>query len=88
MKQSSSVNVVMYSSRFCPFCFRAKAILQAKGVEIDERLVDGQPELRQEMMTKSGRHTVPQIWIGDEHIGGCDDLMALDRAGGLDKKLS
>ncbi|MDX1452050.1 MAG: glutaredoxin 3 [Oleiphilaceae bacterium] len=83
-----SQSVVMYSSRFCPFCMRAAAVLRSKGVGYEEILVDGQPAIRQEMMQKSGRHTVPQIWIGDTHVGGCDDLMALDRAGKLDALLA
>lgn len=84
----SSDSVVMYSSRFCPFCVRAKALLNSKGVQFEEILVDGAPDLRREMMEKSGRHTVPQIWVGDEHVGGCDDLFALDRANKLDELLA
>ncbi len=81
-------SITMYSSRFCPFCVRAKSLLKSKGVQIEEILVDGNAPLRQEMMEKSGRHTVPQIWIGARHVGGCDELMALDRAGKLDKLLA
>lgn len=81
-------SITMYSSRFCPFCVRAKSLLKSKGATIDELLVDGDAPLRQEMMEKSGRHTVPQIWIGNEHVGGCDELMALDRAGKLDQLLA
>lgn len=81
-------SITMYSSRFCPFCVRAKSLLKSKGATIDELLVDGNAPLRQEMMEKSGRHTVPQIWIGNEHVGGCDELMALDRAGKLDQLLA
>lgn len=84
---SNGVEVVMYSSRFCPFCFRAKALLNSKNVSLNELLVDGDSALREEMMSKSGRHTVPQIWIGDRHVGGCDDLLALDRANKLDAML-
>lgn len=80
--------IVIYSSQYCPFCFRAKAILQQKGVPFTELNVDGNHQLRQEMMQKSGRHTVPQIWIGDRHVGGCDDLMALNASGELDRVLS
>lgn len=83
-----SKTVVMYSSRFCPFCFRAKALLNSKSVNLDERMVDGDPALRQKMMQESGRHTVPQIWVGETHVGGCDDLLALDRAGKLDDLLA
>lgn len=81
------MKVVMYSSRFCPFCFRAKALLKQKNVALDERMVDGDAELRQKMMKASGRHTVPQIWVGDEHVGGCDELLAMERSGQLDKLL-
>lgn len=84
----SSNSVVMYSSRLCPFCMRAKNLLMSKDVELKEILVDGQPTVRQEMMEKSGRHTVPQIWIGGEHVGGCDDLFALERADKLDDMLA
>lgn len=84
---SNDKKIVMYSSRFCPFCFRAKALLQKKGVEFDELLVDSDPALRQKMMQDSGRHTVPQIWFGTHHVGGCDDLFALDAKGELDALL-
>ncbi|RMF14971.1 MAG: glutaredoxin 3 [Gammaproteobacteria bacterium] len=80
--------VVLYTTRFCPFCIRAKALLQSKGVAFDEIAVDGNPALRQEMMEKSGRHTVPQIWINGRHVGGCDELMALERSGQLDDWLA
>lgn len=79
--------VYLYTTRFCPFCIRAKQLLDARGVEYVELSVDGDRELRQEMMDKSGRHTVPQIWIGEKHVGGCDDLMALQRSGALDELL-
>ena len=83
----SQVKIIMYSSRFCPFCIRAKTIFSKKKLEIEEILVDQDPNVRREMMAKSGRHTVPQIWIGEHHIGGCDELMALDRANKLDAML-
>ncbi|MFV1872649.1 MAG: glutaredoxin 3 [Oleiphilus sp.] len=79
--------VVIYSSNYCPFCFRAKAIFQQKSVAFNELNVDANSELRKEMMHKSGRRTVPQIWIGDTHVGGCDELMALQQNGELDKLL-
>jgi glutaredoxin 3 len=76
--------VKMYSTAVCPFCVRAEALLIARGVaEIEKLRIDLDPQLRDEMMEKTGRRTVPQIYIGDTHVGGCDDLMALDRAGGL-----
>ena len=76
--------VRMYSTAVCPSCVRAEALLKARGVaEIEKLRIDLDPQLRDEMMEKTGRRTVPQIYIGDTHVGGCDDLMALDRAGGL-----
>jgi glutaredoxin 3 len=80
--------VTIYSSDYCPFCVRAKQLLTAKNVAFNEIRVDGERELRQEMMEKSGRHTVPQIWIGDQHVGGCDDLFALEREQKLDTLLA
>lgn len=79
--------VKMYSSAWCPFCIQAKQLLKSKGVEFQEIIVDGQAALRAQMMQESGRHTVPQIWIGEQHIGGCDDLFALERAAKLDALL-
>ena len=76
--------VKMYTTAVCPYCVRAKQILKSKGVEqIEESRVDTSPELRDHMMQITGRRTVPQIFIGDTHVGGCDDLMALDAQGGL-----
>ena len=80
--------VVIYSSDYCPYCVRAKQLLSRKGVAFTEINVDGQPQLRAEMSRKAGRTSVPQIWIGDVHVGGCDDLYALEQAGGLDKLLT
>ena len=80
--------VTIYSSDYCPFCVRAKQLLSAKNIGFNEIRVDGERELRQEMMEKSGRHTVPQIWIGEQHIGGCDDLYALEREQKLDALLA
>lgn len=79
--------VIIYSTRFCPFCVRAKQLLDKKGIQYRNIAVDKTPNLRQEMIQKSGRQTVPQIFLGKEHIGGCDELYALERAGELDKKL-
>jgi len=76
--------VKMYTTAVCPYCVRAKQILKARGVQhIEEIRVDTAPELRAHMMEITGRRTVPQIFIGDTHVGGCDDLMALDARGGL-----
>jgi glutaredoxin 3 len=77
----------MYATAACPFCQSAERLLVSKGVQIEKIRVDLEPERRAEMMKKSGRRTVPQIWIGERHIGGCDDLYALDREGGLDPLL-
>jgi len=80
--------VVMYSTAYCPFCVRAKQLLKSKGVDFQDIAVDHDYQLRQEMMRKSGQRTVPQIWIGDHHVGGCDELFALERAGELDVMLA
>lgn len=80
--------VVMYSTAVCPYCVRAEQLLHSKGVtEIEKIRVDLEPEQREAMMARTGRRTVPQIYIGDTHVGGFDDLAALDRAGGLDPLL-
>jgi glutaredoxin 3 len=77
-------NVKMYTTAVCPYCVQAKRILKSKGVEsIEEIRVDLSPDDRVKMMELTGRRTVPQIFIGDTHVGGCDDLMALDSRGGL-----
>jgi glutaredoxin 3 len=80
--------VKMYTTAVCPYCIRAKQILKSKGVAaIDEIRVDLNPGERMHMMQITGRRTVPQIFIGDTHVGGCDDLVALDHRGGLDPLL-
>lgn len=79
-----SVGVMMYTTAVCPYCIRAKQLLMARGVaSIDEVRVDLDPDRRDEMMQKTQKRTVPQIFIGDAYIGGCDDLYALDSAGKL-----
>lgn len=76
--------VKMYTSQVCPFCLRAKALLRQRGVEaIEEIRIDLDPAERARMMELTGRRTVPQIFIGETHVGGCDDLVALDQRGGL-----
>jgi len=76
--------VKMYTTAVCPFCIRAKQILKSKGVEqIEEVRVDTDPQAREQMMSLTGRRTVPQIFIGSEHVGGCDDLISLDSRGAL-----
>ncbi|HSS69860.1 MAG TPA: glutaredoxin 3 [Casimicrobiaceae bacterium] len=81
--------ITMYSTEVCPFCVRAERLLRAKGVaEIAKVRVDLEPALRIEMVRKTGRRTVPQIYIGEVHVGGYDDLVALDRAGQLEPLLA
>jgi len=76
--------VRMYTTQVCPYCIRAKALLQQRGVTtIDEVRVDLEPAEREKMVALTGRRTVPQIFIGERHVGGCDELMALDQRGGL-----
>jgi glutaredoxin 3 len=75
--------VTIYSSDYCPYCSRAKALLQARGADYEEIVVDGKPDVRAHMTQLTGRTSVPQIFIGDTHVGGCDDLHALDGRGGL-----
>jgi glutaredoxin 3 len=84
MADTTKPAVKMYTTQVCPYCVRAKALLQQRGVaSIDEIRVDLDPEQRQQMVALTGRRTVPQIFIGDTHVGGCDDLMALDSQGQL-----
>ena len=81
--------VSMYSTAVCPYCIQAERLLRAKGVADITRLrVDLDPELRRTMMERTGRRTVPQVYIGDTHVGGYDDLVALDRNGQLDRLLA
>ena len=81
--------VVMYSTGVCPFCLQAERLLRAKGVaEIEKIRVDLDPPRRDEMIRRTGRRTVPQIYVGERHVGGYDDLATLDRAGGLDPLLA
>jgi len=81
--------ITVYTKPFCPYCTRALGLLAAKGAEVTEIEAAFDPDLRKEMLAKSnGKATYPQIFIGDRHVGGCDDLVALDRAGQLDPLLS
>jgi glutaredoxin 3 len=81
--------VTMYTTQVCPFCLRAKALLAQRGVmRIDEIRVDLDPAQRDRMIARTGRRTVPQIFIGEAHVGGCDDLLALDRRGELSTLLA
>lgn len=81
--------IVMYCTAVCPYCVRAEQLLKRKGVAaIDKIRIDLEPERRDEMVERTGRRTVPQIFIGDTHVGGCDDLHDLDRRGGLDPLLA
>lgn len=79
--------ITIYTSAWCPYCIRAKQLLTNKGYAFEEITVDGKPDVRSQMSEKAGRNTVPQVWINDQHIGGCDDLIALDQAGKLDDLL-
>ncbi|HUI61276.1 MAG TPA: glutaredoxin 3 [Steroidobacteraceae bacterium] len=79
--------VVFYATSWCPYCARARSLLESKGAAIEEIDIDARPDARAEMIERSGRRTVPQIFIGSTHVGGCDDLYALDAAGGLDSLL-
>jgi glutaredoxin 3 len=83
-----SSNIILYSTRFCPYCIQARNLLDSKRASYTDIDVGSQPELRREMMTRSGRRTVPQIWIGEQHVGGFDDLALLERQGRLDQLLS
>ncbi len=81
-------DVVIYTKPFCPYCSRAMALLDQKGVKYEEIVASMDPEKRAEMQQRSGRSTYPQIFINGEHVGGCDDMLALDRKGELDKLLA
>jgi glutaredoxin 3 len=78
----------MYATEWCPYCRRAQQLLKSKGAEFETIRVDLEPERREEMMRLSGRRTVPQIWIGETHVGGYDDMAALENAGELDRLLA
>jgi glutaredoxin 3 len=78
-----TVQIIIYSGSYCPYCVRAKELLKRKGVSFTEVLVDEDDAKRDEMIAKTGRYTIPQIFINEKHVGGCDDLYALERAGEL-----
>ena len=80
--------VIVYTRAFCPYCTRAVALLERKGACVTEIDATGCPQKRQEMIDRSGRWTFPQIFVGDMHVGGCDDLHALEQRGGLDALLA
>ena len=82
-----SSQVIIYTKPYCPYCMRALAVLAQKGVDFTEIEAAFDPDKRQEMIQRSGRTTFPQIFVGERHIGGCDDMMALDREGKLDPLL-
>jgi glutaredoxin 3 len=83
----SAPPITVYLSGWCPYCQRAMGLLSKKGLAFNEINVDEDAKLREEMIARSGRRTVPQIFIGEKHIGGCDDLFALDATGELDRLL-
>ena len=87
MANTNQQPVVLYTTRFCPYCVRAKALLNSKDVAYQELAVDSDQGLRREMIQKSKRTSVPQSWIGDTHVGGCDELFLLERKGTLDNML-
>lgn len=80
--------VTIYTTQYCPYCVMAKRLLDNKAVRYEEIAVDRAPERRQEMMARSARRTVPQIFVGETHVGGCDELYALDASGQLDALLT
>lgn len=80
--------VTIYTTRFCPYCVRAKQILSNKGADVEEIAVDGRNDLRKDLLARTGQRTVPQIWVGDTHVGGCDELMALERSAQLNGMLA
>ena len=83
----AQAKIEMYSTSWCPYCASARQLLNSKGVTFEDIDIDAQPGRREEMQQRSGRHSVPQIFIGARHVGGSDDLHALDHAGGLDSLL-
>lgn len=83
----STLKVLMYVTGWCPYCMRARSLLESKGVTIEEIDVEAVPGARAEMRSRSGRSTVPQVFIGDKYVGDCDELHALDAAGRLDAML-
>ena len=88
MNAAARPHIVMYSKSWCPYCHRAKQLLHAKGASFEEIDIEAHPERREEMIARSGRRTVPQIFVGAHHVGGSDDLYALDAAGELDALLA
>lgn len=85
---SAGPDILLYTTGWCPYCERARGLLRNKGAAFREIDIEAQPEKRSEMQARSGRRTVPQIFIGAQHIGGCDDLHELDARGGLDPLLA
>jgi glutaredoxin 3 len=85
--KAAAAAVLMYAKSWCPYCERARDLLQRKGVALQEIDIESQPGQREDMIRRCGQYTVPQIFIGDRHVGGSDDLYALDAAGGLDPLL-
>jgi len=84
----AGTKVLMYVTDWCPYCTRARSLFERKGVPVEEINIDERPEARAEMTSRTGRNTVPQIFVGNTHVGGSDDLYALDAAGGLDPLLN
>ena len=86
--RDSMAHVTIYTKPYCPYCMAALDLLEKKGVDVTEIVASYDPEKRQEMRDRSGRNTYPQIFVGDQHIGGCDEMMALERKGELDPLLN
>ena len=82
------VPITVYYSPYCPFCVMALRLLEERGLQPEKIRVDNDPRLKQQMIERSGRHTVPQIFFGERHVGGCDDLFALERSRGMDVLIS
>ncbi len=80
--------VTMYTTRFCPYCIAARRLLSSKGVSFEDIPVDGDPDLRRKMTERAGQRTVPQIWVGETHVGGYTELAALEQRGALDQLLN
>lgn len=83
-----AADIIIYTTRYCPYCIRAKHLLGSKGLAFREIPVDGNEQLRREMQEKARQRTVPQIWINGQHVGGCTDLEALEHSGELDRMLA
>lgn len=87
MNTTIKSQAIVYTTRYCGYCVRAKSLLTSKGVAFTEIAVDGDSQARADLVKRTGQHTVPQIWVGEDYVGGCDDLMILEMKGELDRLL-